>query len=306
MPFRLTDTEWVMIVVAAIYLFECAFWARREAICLSTLLGRFRALPSPSFMGNEQYKLVVGNPSPLARCFVCELWPIAVSPEGIGLPQGIRVPPGEEATCHVAFDAIGDAVVAVEKEVYRQGRRDRPMCLPGAGPAAGGDAQGSGRRERGRSRQDHRRASRPLDRQRGCRGTICRIEEVDRSAAGFGIHLVRIGVPRRPGHVLFALAADLARRGHLLRDALFELDAHGLGLRRVPQAALGREVFPAVSPRGHALVVARFRHAIAGGVAAKRPGGISSVGRGRGALHEIAMCRAGPAHAARPGASHAG
>ena len=62
MPFRLSDTEWVMIVVAAIYLFECACWVRREVLCLSTLLGRFRALPSPSFMGNERYKLVMGNP----------------------------------------------------------------------------------------------------------------------------------------------------------------------------------------------------------------------------------------------------
>ena len=112
MPFHLTDTEWVMIVVAAIYLFECACWVRREAICLGTVLGRFRALPSPSFMGNERYKLVMGNPSPLARCFVCESWPIAVSPEGICLPEGMRiVVQVGESTCHVAFDAIADAIV---------------------------------------------------------------------------------------------------------------------------------------------------------------------------------------------------
>ena len=47
MPFHLTDTEWVMIVVAAIYLFECAWWVRRERSAL-TLLGRFRAGVRPS------------------------------------------------------------------------------------------------------------------------------------------------------------------------------------------------------------------------------------------------------------------
>jgi len=123
MPFRLNDTEWVMIVVAAIYLFECAFWVRREAICLSAALGRFRALPSPAFMGNEQYKLVVGNPWPLARCFVCELWPIALSPEGICLPEGIWVLSSGDSTCHLAFDAIGDAIEAAEKELFVNGKR---------------------------------------------------------------------------------------------------------------------------------------------------------------------------------------
>jgi len=122
MPFHLTDTEWVMIVVAAIYLFECACWVRRDAICLSTVLGPFRALLSPSFMGNEQNKLVVGNPSPLARCFLCESWPVAVSPEGICFPEGTWVSPGGESTCHVAFDAIVDTIVAVEKEVRVNGR----------------------------------------------------------------------------------------------------------------------------------------------------------------------------------------
>ncbi len=117
MPFHLSDTEWVMIVVGAIYLFECACWVRREVICLSTVLGRFRALPSPSFMGNEQYKLVMGNPSPLARCFVCEPWPIAVSPEGICFPQGMWMTTGGTSSRHIAFDDIADAIVAVEREV---------------------------------------------------------------------------------------------------------------------------------------------------------------------------------------------
>ena len=72
-------------------------------------------------MGNEQYKLVVGNPSPLARCFTCQPWPIAVSPEGICLLDGMWAPPGGDSTCRVAFDAIADAIVVVEKEVRVQG-----------------------------------------------------------------------------------------------------------------------------------------------------------------------------------------
>jgi len=71
-----------------------------------TLRGRFRELPSPAFLGNERNKLVLGNPSPLARCFVCPSWPIAVSPEGIYLPEGVRMPPDGEATRHIAFAEI--------------------------------------------------------------------------------------------------------------------------------------------------------------------------------------------------------
>jgi hypothetical protein len=123
MPFRLSDTEWVMIVLAAIYLFECACWVRRDVVCLGSLLGRFRALPSPSFMGNERNKLVVGNPSPLARCFVSAPWPLAVSPEGICFPEGTWLPAskqfgnGDAACRHLAFDDVCDQIVAVEKEV---------------------------------------------------------------------------------------------------------------------------------------------------------------------------------------------
>src|SRR5208283_3885314 len=106
MPFHITDTEWVILVVAAIYLFECACWVRREATCLGTVLGRFCALPSPSFMGNERQKLVMSNPSPLARCFTCESWPISVSPDGICFPKGTSVLPGGSMPCHYAFDDI--------------------------------------------------------------------------------------------------------------------------------------------------------------------------------------------------------
>jgi hypothetical protein len=120
MPFHLSDTEWVMIVIAAIYLFECAFWVRREATCLSTLLGRFRSLASPPFMGNEQYKLVMGNPSPLARSYVCQPWPIAVSPEGICLPEAVQALSGGNPLRHVAFEAVVGEIVAVEKEVHFQ------------------------------------------------------------------------------------------------------------------------------------------------------------------------------------------
>ncbi len=121
MPFRLTDTEWVMIVVAAIYLGECACWVRREALCLSTVLGRFRALPSPSFMGNERFKLVLGNPSPLARCFLAESWPIAVSPQGIAFSEATLAAADGKAVYHLPFDAVTGAIEAVEKEVRVNG-----------------------------------------------------------------------------------------------------------------------------------------------------------------------------------------
>jgi hypothetical protein len=119
MHFYLTDTEWIMIVVAAIYLFECACWVRRDTLCLSTILGRFRALHSPSFMGNERMKLVIGNPSPLARSFLCEPWPITISPDGIVIPEGMRFDSsGQTERDAMLFDSLSHAILAVEKEVH--------------------------------------------------------------------------------------------------------------------------------------------------------------------------------------------
>ncbi len=123
MRFFLTDTEWIMIVVGAIYLFECACWMRRDAVCLSTFFGRFRALHSPPFLGNERMKLVIGNPSPLARSFLCEPWPIAISPDGFVVPEGMLFDSSGQSERDVFhFDNLSDAIVAVEKEVhYRHG-----------------------------------------------------------------------------------------------------------------------------------------------------------------------------------------
>ncbi len=118
MQLLFTDTEWIMIVVAAIYLFECACWLPRDAICLSTLFGRYRVWHSPSFMGNARKKLVVTNPSPLARSFICEAWPIVVSPEGICVPKGMWMDSsGTLPRDAIAFDDMYCGLVAVEREV---------------------------------------------------------------------------------------------------------------------------------------------------------------------------------------------
>ena len=128
MPFFLTDTEWIMVVVAAIYLFECASWVRRDTLCLSTFFGRFRALHSPPFMGNDRMKLVIGNPSPLARSFLCEAWPIAMSPEGICIAEGVWFDSsGASDRDAIAFDKMCGAILAADKEV-RNGESTIAVC----------------------------------------------------------------------------------------------------------------------------------------------------------------------------------
>ena len=248
MPFRLTDTEWVMIVVAAIYLGECACWVRREVLCLSTVLGRFRALPSPSFMGNERFKLVLGNPSPLARCFLAEPWPFAVSPHGIAFPQATFAAADGKAVCHLPFDAITGPIAAMEKEVRANGG----TIAVGSSPEQAGrlaamlaEVAAAGEADRGKVIGSH------LDRwmdHAAARGAICRTEEVERDSAVFGLHALRAGLRLRPGLVLFAVVARVAAGVRLFRPALLHLDAHGMGLRRLPQGTFRREVF------------ARFRH----------------------------------------------
>ena len=286
MPFRLTDTEWVMVVVAAIYLFECACWVRREAVCLSTVLGRFRVLPSPSFMGNERYKLVMGNPSPLARCFLCRV--VAdrhIARRESAFPKECRCPP--------AGRQLASRFRAMRRFRSRSKRKFASTAEPLAACASEEQAKhlaamlrevaAAGAADRGRTIGEH------LDRwtdNAAAAEHVAEMKKASRTAADFGMYVVRAGVPCRAGLVLFALAAVMARSRHLLCCCFFRPGCSRFGT--TPRAARGSwaRSSPRVSPRGDALVVARFRHAIAGGVPPERPGRISSFGGCRGAMHE--------------------
>jgi hypothetical protein len=88
MHLYLSDVEWLLVILAAVYLAECACWLRRKAVCFSLVVRRHYPLRWPSFLGNADAGLVFTNPLPWATAWVCEPWPLAISPEGICLPWG--------------------------------------------------------------------------------------------------------------------------------------------------------------------------------------------------------------------------
>jgi hypothetical protein len=117
---HITDTECLFLVLAVIYLAECACWLPRRAVCFSSLLRRHRPFRSPTFMGNEDRGLIITNPLPVASSFVCECWPVAIAPDGICLPEpryrsstGNRVAPSR----YIAFSAVR-SVEQEDRQVY--------------------------------------------------------------------------------------------------------------------------------------------------------------------------------------------
>jgi hypothetical protein len=81
----MTDAEFLLLLVAGVYLSECARWVRPEMIVFWTPLGtRWRAAWSGRLIGNQQGGLKFCNPlPPLGQIFVCRAWPISLSPEGV-------------------------------------------------------------------------------------------------------------------------------------------------------------------------------------------------------------------------------
>ena len=79
---RLSDTELILLILAAFYLMECVCWVRRGAVCVSGAWRWFRPLSGPDSLSNNQGGLVLTNPLPWASSYVCEWWPGEVGREG--------------------------------------------------------------------------------------------------------------------------------------------------------------------------------------------------------------------------------
>ena len=79
---RLSDTELILLILAAFYLTECVCWVRRGAVCFSGAWRRFRPLSGPDPLSNNQGGLVLTNPLPWARSYVCEWWPGDIGGDG--------------------------------------------------------------------------------------------------------------------------------------------------------------------------------------------------------------------------------
>jgi hypothetical protein len=118
----LSDVEWLLVILLAVYLAECTCWLRGKAMCFSLVVRRHAPLRWPPFLGSTEAGLALTNPLPWATSFVCEAWPIALGPEGICLPPaGPAADGGRDSQRFVPFEALRE--VRHEDCRLRLGRR---------------------------------------------------------------------------------------------------------------------------------------------------------------------------------------
>ena len=91
---HLNETEIILAVLAAFYLSECVYWISHRAVCFYTMGLRFHPRRTISFLSNDRNGLVFTLPVPFAISFVCEPWPVFVSPKGIYMPD-VKTTPSE-------------------------------------------------------------------------------------------------------------------------------------------------------------------------------------------------------------------
>ncbi len=81
----MTDSQMLLLVVALIYFSECASWANLHCVAfVSWTGGRWRWTRPGKWFGNRSGGLVL-KPlfPPLGTSFLCQLWPLSISPRGV-------------------------------------------------------------------------------------------------------------------------------------------------------------------------------------------------------------------------------
>jgi len=87
-----SSIDTLLIVLAIVYLVECAAWVPRDAVPFRRgLLGRYRHAPPSEWGGHDRNAFVFSGPlPPLPPLILCEEWPIAIGEDGVS-----RLPPAE-------------------------------------------------------------------------------------------------------------------------------------------------------------------------------------------------------------------
>lgn len=81
----MTDLELLFLVLGIIYVWECAFWARRGSVQVRTWWGKRWRLVAPSmWLGNQTGAIVLAQPlPPLGTLLCCNPWPLSISSEAV-------------------------------------------------------------------------------------------------------------------------------------------------------------------------------------------------------------------------------
>ena len=115
----------LFLILLAIYGLECCFWVRREVAAFRAWIGKkTRIVIGSALPGGEEGGLFVGNPlPPLGTVYVCQQWPLSLSPEAAFSYVAQAWPPAQphlQRAKLVRFDELRD-VQAVDKSVRVNG-----------------------------------------------------------------------------------------------------------------------------------------------------------------------------------------
>ena len=92
----MNEVQWLFVVLAALYGWECACWLRRGAVAFTSWLGEtWRAWHPGTLVGNQYGGFILAPPlPPLGTLFVARQFPLSISAEGVLAFVATNVNPG--------------------------------------------------------------------------------------------------------------------------------------------------------------------------------------------------------------------
>jgi len=92
----MSDVQWLFVVLAVLYAWECLCWLRRGGVTFSSWLGRcWRAQHPGTLAGNQNGGFVIAAPlPPLGALFLANQLPFSFSPDGVLAFVATNVNPG--------------------------------------------------------------------------------------------------------------------------------------------------------------------------------------------------------------------
>lgn len=116
----MSDVQLLFLVLAALYVWECACWLRRGSIGFVTWLGRdWRAVHPGALAGNPNGGFILAAPlPPLGTLLIANQPPLSLSPDGVLAFVATNVSPGwrpAQSGCFVRWENLGTVRVRGKK-----------------------------------------------------------------------------------------------------------------------------------------------------------------------------------------------
>ncbi|MCU0783585.1 MAG: hypothetical protein MUF81_05955 [Verrucomicrobia bacterium] len=116
----MSDVQWLFLVLAALYGWECACWVRRGSVAFSTWLGgNWRVRHPGNLLGNQRGGFIFAAPlPPLGTLLTASQFPFSLSPDGVLAYVATSVNPGwrpAQSEKFFRFDEIREVSVRDKK-----------------------------------------------------------------------------------------------------------------------------------------------------------------------------------------------